>query len=79
LSPIDGGGRQDAAPAVFLFFHQNNFKKGRWRMDAYKEILRALGRIEGEFVEIRKLSERVRRLEIWVAVVMALMWLWRLR
>ena len=48
-------------------------------MDAYKEILRALGRIEGEFVEIRKLSERVRRLEIWVAVVMALMWLWRLR
>jgi len=27
------------------------------------EILRALGRIEGELVEIRKLSERVSRLE----------------
>ena len=48
-------------------------------MDAYKEILRALGRIEGEFVEIRKLSERVRRLEIWVAVTMALMCLSRLK
>jgi len=34
-------------------------------MDAYKEILRALGRIEGELVEIRKLSERVTKLEIW--------------
>ena len=29
------------------------------------EILRALGRIEGELVEIRKLSERVTKLEIW--------------
>ena len=34
-------------------------------MDAYAEILRALGRIEGELVEIRKLSERVTKLEIW--------------
>jgi hypothetical protein len=29
------------------------------------EILRTLGRIEGELVEIRKLSERVRKLEAW--------------
>ena len=29
------------------------------------EILRALGRIEGELIEIRKLSERVRALEVW--------------
>ena len=29
------------------------------------EILRTLGRIEGELVEIRRLSERVRKLEIW--------------
>ena len=34
-------------------------------MDTYNEILRALGRIEGELVEIRKLSERVTKLEIW--------------
>jgi hypothetical protein len=34
-------------------------------MDAYKEILRALGRIEGELIEIRKLSERVGKLEVW--------------
>ena len=34
-------------------------------MDASEEILRALGRIEGELVEIRKLSERVTTLEIW--------------
>ena len=34
-------------------------------MDAYEEILRALGRIEGELVEIRKLSERVTKLEVW--------------
>ena len=31
------------------------------------EILRTLGRIEGELVEIRKLSGRVRRLETWQA------------
>ena len=36
-------------------------------MDRDDEILRALGRIEGEFIELRKLSERVRRLEIWQA------------
>ena len=34
-------------------------------MDALNEILRALGRIEGELIEIRKLSERVTRLETW--------------
>jgi len=34
-------------------------------VDTYTEILRALGRIEGELVEIRKLSERVRKLEMW--------------
>ena len=32
-----------------------------------QEILRALGRIEGELVEIRKLSGRINRLEIWLA------------
>ena len=31
------------------------------------EIIRALGRIEGELVEIRKLSDRVSRLEQWHA------------
>ena len=30
-------------------------------------ILRALGRIEGELIEIRKLSQRVSRLEQWVS------------
>ncbi len=34
-------------------------------MDTDNEILRALGRIEGELVEIRKLSERVSKLELW--------------
>jgi len=34
-------------------------------MDTYAEILRALGRIEGELIEIRKLSQRVKQLEIW--------------
>jgi hypothetical protein len=34
-------------------------------MDTLNEILRTLGRIEGELVEIRKLSERVRKLEAW--------------
>jgi len=34
-------------------------------MDTSKDILRALGRIEGELVEIRKLSERVSKLEMW--------------
>jgi len=34
-------------------------------MDTGNEILRALGRIEGELVEIRKLSERVSKLEQW--------------
>jgi hypothetical protein len=34
-------------------------------MDAFSEILLALGRIEGELIEIRRLSERVRMLEVW--------------
>jgi hypothetical protein len=34
-------------------------------MDTLNEILRTLGRIEGELVEIRKLSERVTKLEAW--------------
>jgi hypothetical protein len=46
-------------------------------MDGYQEVLRALGRIEGEFVEFRKLSERVRRLELWAAVVVAVVYLCR--
>ena len=54
-------------------------------MDAYEEILRALGRIEGELVEIRKLSERVTKLEVlqswlkggWAVLVAAWIYLWR--
>lgn len=38
-------------------------------MDAYEEILRALGRIEGELVEMRKLCDRFRALEAAVLVV----------
>jgi len=34
-------------------------------MDRDDEILRALGRIEGELVEIRMLSQRVSTLEQW--------------
>jgi hypothetical protein len=34
-------------------------------MKTLDEILRMLGRIEGELIEIRKLSERVTRLEAW--------------
>ena len=34
-------------------------------MDSDSDIMRALGRIEGELIEIRKLSERVSRLEHW--------------
>jgi hypothetical protein len=33
-------------------------------MDTFEEILRALGRIEGELIEIRKLSERVSKIEV---------------
>ena len=36
-------------------------------MDTYEKILWALGRIEGELIEIRKLSGRVRTLEVWQA------------
>ena len=36
-------------------------------MDPLNEILRALGRIEGELIEIRRLSLRVSRLEGWQA------------
>ena len=35
------------------------------RSNTYDEILLALGRIEGELIEIRKLSERVSQIEIW--------------
>jgi hypothetical protein len=34
-------------------------------MDKHSEILMALGRIEGELIGIRKLSERVSALEMW--------------
>ena len=51
----------------------------------YDEILRSLGRIEGELVEIRKLSERVSKLEGllswlkggWAVLVAAYVYLWR--
>ena len=54
-------------------------------MDKYAEILRALGRIEGELVEIRKLSGRVSKLESllswlkggWAVLVAAYVYLWR--
>ena len=54
-------------------------------MEAYEEILRALGRIEGELVEIRKLSERVTKLEVlqswlkggWAVLVAGWLYLWR--
>ena len=54
-------------------------------METYEEILRALGRIEGELVEIRKLSERVTKLEVlqsWLkggsaVLVAAWLYLWR--
>ena len=34
-------------------------------MNRYDEILRSLGRIEGELVEIRKLNHRISKLEVW--------------
>jgi hypothetical protein len=34
-------------------------------MSTHDDILRAIGRIEGELVEIRKLSQRVSTLELW--------------
>jgi hypothetical protein len=54
-------------------------------VNAYDEILRALGRIEGELVEIRKLSERVTKLEVllswlkggWAVLVAGWLYLWR--
>jgi hypothetical protein len=54
-------------------------------MNAFEEILRALGRIEGELVEIRKLSERVAKLEGslywmmggWTFLAGAYVYLWR--
>ena len=54
-------------------------------MNIDTEILRALGRIEGELVEIRKLSERVTKLEVlqswlkggWAVLVAAYVYLWR--
>jgi len=35
-------------------------------MSKHDEMLLALGRIEGELVEIRKLSQRVSQLESWM-------------
>jgi hypothetical protein len=54
-------------------------------MEIYHEILRALGRIEGELIEIRKLSQRVSMLEqcqswlkgAWAALAAALAYLFR--
>ncbi len=54
-------------------------------METLDEILRALGRIEGELTEIRKLSARVSSLELWqswlkgawVALVAAYAYLYR--
>ena len=54
-------------------------------MEGYAEILRSLGRIEGELVEIRKLSERVSKLEVlhswlkggWAVLVAGYVYLWR--
>jgi hypothetical protein len=34
-------------------------------MSTHDDILRAIGRIEGELMEIRKLSQRVSTLELW--------------
>ena len=34
-------------------------------MDAFESILLMLGEIKGELVELRKLNERVARLETW--------------
>ena len=36
-------------------------------MDKYDEILRSLGRIEGQLIEINKLSDRVAKMEFWLA------------
>ena len=50
-------------------------------VDTLNEILRTLGRIEGELIEIRKLSERVTKLEAWQSwlrggwAVLLLVWL----
>ena len=54
-------------------------------MDTSNEILRSLGRIEGELVELRKLSERVSNLELWqswlkggwAALAAAFAWAWK--
>jgi hypothetical protein len=43
-------------------------------MTVSQEILRALGRIEGELIEIRKLSGRVRRIE-WAFLIAAFAYL----
>ena len=53
---------------VHVVFKTKTTKKGRCLMDGYEEVLRALGRIEGELVEIRKLSARVRAIEAGVLI-----------
>ena len=50
--------------------YQLHNERGTVPMEILFEILRSLGRIEGEFVEIRKLSERVAKL-IALAVSLA--------
>jgi len=54
-------------------------------MEIYNEILRALERIEGELIEIRKLSQRVGQLEIsqaWLkggGALLVAVWIFLLR
>jgi hypothetical protein len=54
-------------------------------MHRFDKVLRALGRIEGELVAIRKLSERARQLEAWqswlrgawAVLLVVIVYLWR--
>ena len=52
-------------------------------MDAYENILLTLGEIKGELAALRKLNERVARLELWQAMlkgawaVMASAFIWK--
>jgi len=74
--------RDSAKPQSIARSHQ---RKEKNTMDILNEILRALGRIEGELVEIRKLSERVTKLEAWqswvrggwAVLLLAYLYLWR--
>jgi hypothetical protein len=55
----------ESAAASLPTPQRNHKKGGDARMTVSQEILRALGRIEGELIEIRKLSTRVSRVEVW--------------